>query len=398
MVSGLIDPETRTWDVSILQDLFIATDVNRILKVPVTLHYKDSWYWPNETRGCYTVKEGYRRIMGEVEVQPGIYDKWLHLWKIRCPSKWKLFLWKALSNVLPTTTNLITKRVELDPTCSMCGLMHETTMHSLLMCDYAKFVWHETSLQLPIVVGDNFAAWFGDAVSKLTNDNLFIVIAVLYHLWRARNLAVWEKKLPRPSTVWKMAESAAIAWRRVHTPASSDQLVSQQSSQSVAANSHVNAHPSQFSGVAMHCQFDASFNPHSKAASVGAVLMTHDGGFLAAFASRLPACFSPLMAESLACKEALSWLKGRGLDSVHIFTDCSTLRSLLTSTHVDIYYYVGFSVEASKSIMSSFHSCSVHYIPRAANTRAHTLASTVFSQEDPLYWEAVPPNSIAHLF
>ncbi|XP_031116838.1 uncharacterized protein LOC116020508 [Ipomoea triloba] len=166
---------------------------------------------------------------------------------------------------------------------------------------------------------------------------------------------------------------------------------------SVPAAPHANDHIA-LNADSLCCQFDASFNHHTMAAAVGAVLMTHSGVFLAAFASRLPACFSPLMAESLACKEVLSWLKDRGLDSVHLFTDCSVLRSLLNSEHSHVYSYVGFSLEASKAIMSTFHSVSVHYIPRSSNARAHILASISFDQEDQMYWEVIPPNSIAHLF
>ncbi|XP_031111934.1 uncharacterized protein LOC116015909 [Ipomoea triloba] len=95
LVSGLIDPNSGSWDLSILQDVFSAPDIERIMSVPVSPHHKDSWFWLGDPKGCYSVKEGYRRVMGDYEFSPGAYDKWLHLWKIKCPAKWKIFVWRS---------------------------------------------------------------------------------------------------------------------------------------------------------------------------------------------------------------------------------------------------------------------------------------------------------------
>ncbi|XP_019158585.1 PREDICTED: uncharacterized protein LOC109155354 [Ipomoea nil] len=43
-VSGLIDPDTGTWDHHILSDIFQPSDIPRILKIPVSLEYDDDWY------------------------------------------------------------------------------------------------------------------------------------------------------------------------------------------------------------------------------------------------------------------------------------------------------------------------------------------------------------------
>lgn len=118
---------------------------------------------------------------------------------------------------------------------------------------------------------------------------------------------------------------------------------------------------------------------------------------MAAFNGHLPPCSTPLMAESLACKEALSWLKDRGLESVHIYTDCSTLRNYLTLPSPSLFSYVRFSVDAARAIMSTFTNCSVSYIPRSANRGAHVLATMAFSQNSALFWDSVPPDSISEL-
>ncbi|XP_019151047.1 PREDICTED: uncharacterized protein LOC109147845 [Ipomoea nil] len=44
-VRGLIDQQTGTWDNDILTDLFQPDDVGRIMRIPVSLDYNDTWYW-----------------------------------------------------------------------------------------------------------------------------------------------------------------------------------------------------------------------------------------------------------------------------------------------------------------------------------------------------------------
>ncbi|XP_019186532.1 PREDICTED: uncharacterized protein LOC109181235 [Ipomoea nil] len=73
-VTGLIDPQSSTWDPHILSDIFIPEDVNRILKIPVSPDYDDSWYWMGDPKGTYTVKNAYRRIVGDFESNPGTFD------------------------------------------------------------------------------------------------------------------------------------------------------------------------------------------------------------------------------------------------------------------------------------------------------------------------------------
>ncbi|XP_031090896.1 uncharacterized protein LOC115995891 [Ipomoea triloba] len=356
LVSGMIDSFSGSWDHSILLDIFTPSNVKRILRVPVSPDYEDSWFWLGDPGGCYTVKQGYKSIVGSFENMPGAFDKWLHLWKIKSPAKWKTFIWRALLNILPTTTNLILKRVDVDPTCPMCGLMHENIMRSLILCDFSRLVWHESSLHVPSVEGS----------------------------------------LLHPRNVWRSAQAAVVAWRHTHATNTQSTLNPAQQIPTSTAAVPITVTP-HAAGLPSKCYFDASYQSATRRATVGAVLLSHDGVFLAAFNGQLPACFSPLMAESLACKEVLSWLKGRGLASVDVYTDYSNLKQLLTTDNNNLYSYVAFSIDASRELMSSFNHCSVNYVPRTANLGAHTLATSNFLQDNSLYWDSIPPNLISEL-
>ncbi|XP_019185275.1 PREDICTED: uncharacterized protein LOC109180242 [Ipomoea nil] len=333
-VAGLIDQTTGSWDPHILADIFHPNDIPRILKIPISPDYEDNWYWYGDPNGCYSVKNGYRLIVGTYNTNMG-FDKWNTLWHLKIPPKWKMFLWRAMSNILLTTTNLLIKRVEIDPTCAMCGLRHEDIMHSLVLCDYAKAIWSQSSL--------------------LDSDAILFAAAILYNIWRARNEAVWNAYLPMPKKVLATALAVMKAWQCLHAtadqpsaahqhptllphvtvPASSAVLMQQQ-----PPPQHAEDHLPQ----PRRCHIDAGYHPSTMTATAGAMLFTHTGNYISAFCAPPQSCFSPLMAEAMACKEVLSWLKNRGEQSVNLFTDCQTLLSYLSSATIQARSYLGYAL------------------------------------------------------
>ncbi|XP_019181906.1 PREDICTED: uncharacterized protein LOC109177017 [Ipomoea nil] len=185
-VAGLIDSQTRTWDPHILSDLFIPEDVSKIVKIPVSPDYDDSWYWMGDPKGIYSVKNAYRRIIGDYENNPGDFDKWVRMWKLKVPPKWKTLLWRVVCDILPTTTNLINKRVEIDPVCPMCMMTNEDVLHALVYCEYSVLVWNITRLPITNIVTDSFAAWLAGAMAILTEEQTQLLVGVLYNIWRGR--------------------------------------------------------------------------------------------------------------------------------------------------------------------------------------------------------------------
>ncbi|XP_019182405.1 PREDICTED: uncharacterized protein LOC109177491 [Ipomoea nil] len=411
-VLGLIDHETQTWDPDILADIFIPTDVARIKRIPVSPDYEDMWYWHGDQGGNYTVKSGYKAVVGDLNDNTDTHN-WLRLWKLKVPPKWKTFLWKALSGILPTTTNLIIKRVEIQPIRAMCGIMDEDTMHALVTCGYASSIWAQSHLPIPMIATNVFHTWFSELLNILDTNQIVHAAAILYHIWRARNGAVWDACLPRPRKVLALAEATALAWQRVHhTHPQTDQGAAAQSSATATAvtrqQQHYNtANAVTAMGIAQEgarnepaeprrrCYVDAGFMPATGRATVGAVLFDEEGGYVSAFSAPLSDCLSPLMAEAIACKEALSWLWNRGERSVHILTDCLTLQQYLTNQAITVRTYVGYAIDACRACIISFDYCSVNFIPRSENYLAHSLAATAFNSSTIMYSDDVPPDSIS---
>ncbi|XP_019184796.1 PREDICTED: uncharacterized protein LOC109179755 [Ipomoea nil] len=223
-VAGLIDPQTQTWDPHILSDLFIPEDVSRIVMIPVSPGYDDSWYWMGDPKGIYSVKNAYKRIVGDYENNP-----------------------------------------------------------------------------------DSFAEWLAGAMSILTEEQTQLLVGVLYNIWRSRNSAVWEGAMTRPQAVVKGAATLLNAYGAVHGRAAREGIRTQ--SEPVLPGNH------------MRCYMDAGFQQETEEATYGIVLLDPGGSFVAAKNGRSPICFSPLMAEAVAFKEALSWLLERSINSAELLTD-----------------------------------------------------------------------------
>ncbi|XP_031097083.1 uncharacterized protein LOC116001340 [Ipomoea triloba] len=390
IIGPLAECITEEQDHSILTDILEPSDVDRVLRIPISPDYEDSWFWYGDPRGCYTVKGGYRSMVGDYETLPTNFDRWSPFWKIKVPPKWKTFLRRALSDILLVTTNLLKKRVEVDPSCPMCGIVHEDVMHSLVLCDFTQLVWHESCLAFSSIMGGNFSLWFTNLLCSLSEDHVCWAVAILYHVWKARNDAVWSGYLPTPRRVVAAAKASLQAWtavRQRHPPVGQSEEVGGAVQPAQASMS-----------ASLVCYFDASYNPVTLKAAFGAVLFDPGGNYVAAIAGPMIDCFSPLMAETIACKEVLAWLRDRGVDSIRIFTDCSQLCSGLSRPHSPYFSYVGLYIDACKSAIACFLFCHINLVHRSMNIIAHTLAAAAVQQASRLHWDSVPPDFIlAHL-
>ncbi|KAL8112083.1 hypothetical protein AgCh_019690 [Apium graveolens] len=129
-VQSLLAEDQNSWDIEIFSDLFTERDKKLILQIPIPLRDKeDSWYWAPEDKGIFSVKSCYRKIRGEDAYVDRIF--WKKVWGLQLPGKMINFIWRACSNVLPTTVALQSKRVDINLQCSWCHVGMEDAVHVL---------------------------------------------------------------------------------------------------------------------------------------------------------------------------------------------------------------------------------------------------------------------------
>lgn len=99
--------EDGTRDIGMIKDIFFVYDVERILRIPCSRNVGEyKWCWIDDEKGVYTVKTGYKRLMGVMN-QPinQVQFNWQKLWNMRIPPKVKNFVWRVFFNCLPTLDN-----------------------------------------------------------------------------------------------------------------------------------------------------------------------------------------------------------------------------------------------------------------------------------------------------
>ncbi|CAI9782598.1 unnamed protein product [Fraxinus pennsylvanica] len=107
-------PGENSWDYNLLADLFNEVDRGQITKIPLTAHGReDRMYWIHDKKGVYTVRSGYKLLMGNsfIHSHTAIESFWNKFWRYKIPAKVRNLLWRALRNVLPTVDQLRAKFV-----------------------------------------------------------------------------------------------------------------------------------------------------------------------------------------------------------------------------------------------------------------------------------------------
>lgn len=123
------------------------------------MYQQDSYIWPLEKTGDYSVKTGYFSIHSsdtQSTILLGEVSTWnwnKHLWLPPLQPKLKFFLWKVATNSLPTGANLQTRDLRGNTACKRCGA-EETIAHILFHCDIAQEVWNKDIWPFTINITD----------------------------------------------------------------------------------------------------------------------------------------------------------------------------------------------------------------------------------------------------
>lgn len=93
------------------------------------------------------------------------------------PSKVKHFMWRALTNVLPTTENLLQRHVEVPTTCPICHASSENVYHILLVFPFARTCWMTSSIGF-FGGGSNLLHWLEVLFNKYNLDQTHLAVMI----------------------------------------------------------------------------------------------------------------------------------------------------------------------------------------------------------------------------
>jgi hypothetical protein len=117
---------------------------------------------------------------------------WKECWSLNVPNVVKLFLWRALHDLLPTKVNLAKKGVLQDTLCPICAMEEETVMHIIWSCPASVDVWGvgPRCLQKIGGVGICFPDLFEDIRRRCDISELELFAVTAWRIWLRRNSVI----------------------------------------------------------------------------------------------------------------------------------------------------------------------------------------------------------------
>lgn len=180
LVCSLMMAYQRWWDYDVVTDLFNARNRDLILKIPLsTRRDRVVWYWLADPRGVFSVRSCYKMMTYDANNSSSSF--WRRLWKLNVPGKVKNFLWRIVKNVLPTTNNLLSRRVQVLPTCSVYNAYNQSIIHALVECGFAKSCWIASHVGY---VGQmsSFMEWLGIIFSRCNKDDCELAAMICWRI------------------------------------------------------------------------------------------------------------------------------------------------------------------------------------------------------------------------
>lgn len=135
---------------------------------------------------------------------------------------------------------------------------------------------------------------------------------------------------------------------------------------------------------------DAAIFEEKEASGVGLVARDHGGQLILAKSKCYAELMNPMLAETMAIKEALSWAKQIEWMEVTIESDCLVVIQMIRST-APMRSRLGMVVEECREIVRQSNNIKLVFVKRSTNIPAHELAHVSYMYPDCIFdWESVP--------
>ncbi|XP_074290815.1 uncharacterized protein LOC141617518 [Silene latifolia] len=396
------------WNEDLINLLFAEESVKHILAIPLhSSQPRDEIFWPFTSSGIYTVKSGYGILFRDYFNEHGsrkdkarIHANWKlfcrkKLWNLPGPQTWKILLWKIIASSLPIGSEFVKRDMTWASSCALCNNASdsvETLDHLFRDCPLSSRIWAGSGLgitvsHLPnIDVRDWIVNWIL-YLSKL-EDGLNLVLhflVILVSLWTLWNDIRFRGHTFNPGVFYAktrqlfkevLQANDKINNDPLHPPGFETGVPVPSSDDDIDYQLLRAGRPFYCIGSSSSCAMvriyvDASWK-NSCLAGFGWIAFGPDGeisyeGFLRGRAE------SPLQAEVLGLKEAMSWARQAGVLHIEISSDCLSLLTQWMGKQTK-HHHIRNILQDITLLSSAFHCLCFSYVRRDCNFRAHALA------------------------
>jgi hypothetical protein len=369
-VEDLIIQSNRSWNSSLLEDLFDMNSVNKIKNIHIPLlPLSDRWTWIPAENGIFSVRSAHELThnVPPHRSSPLTPEHWKVLWRLKMQHRLKHLLWKLAWNILPVRQcfgNFIDSNDQADWFCPICKTAPESSIHLFLECGFAKILWRNSPwpFNSEVLHFSSFADWIkvilkpSSFMPILTMDiRLFQLNAAITmdHIWFVRNKLVHDNKQPNPiESIQIIANSVQI-----HKKAWSDSVFSSTWAPPLPGNFKANF------DVAVKNDF-----------SVAAMVLSDSNGKIIHAATKRLSTTDASIGEAQAALLASQIASSLGIYSLILEGDAINI--ILAIQQPDLFLDWNFAsiISDIQVHLLSLYSWKAIKVSRSANFRAHSLA------------------------
>lgn len=261
-------------------------------------------------------------------------------------------------------------------------------MHIFFTCSFAKEVWSNIPLRNPVDVADGLE--FTEALLLFKNSICLpptgivgpIVTWVMWALWNARNVLIFEQKQSSAVETATKALRLALEWNQAQATQPIKKSLTKKD-----INPATQGREESILTRTITCKTDAAWDRNRNVAGLAWNFTDQSSQQPIEGSMVQPYVASPLIAEGLAIVAALVSAKDLGVTNIKVFSDCSTLIGAIKGS-TQRKELIGI-ISDIRSISSGFTAISFSYFSRNQNSLSDRLAKTALccSVTSPLWAE-----------
>ncbi|KAL8116352.1 hypothetical protein AgCh_022741 [Apium graveolens] len=290
---------------------------------------------------------------------------WRYIWRIRAPPKVLNLVWRAISNCLPTKSNLHAKFVPVTTTCPICSGEEETVLHALVVCPFANSCWYRRGRTYQGVDTDSFGIWLGSLFDKLKKEEHAEIVSLCWAIWNARNQVVWDNKKSSVDGVLTSMRQYLAEYSKAQDFSTQAlyQFVEHGDGAQVWVRPKIGA---------VKVTVDAEIFAESFSYGIGMLARNDMGEVIWGRSESYPGNVCADFAEAMVVKEALSWCKLNKWQEIVLESDCLSVVQALRCS-ITMRSPLGYIIRECREMLKELN-IEVFYIKRSANEAAHVLA------------------------
>lgn len=342
--------------------------------------------------GDYTVKTGYWRIKQQDQLQillPSSSEEvpqklWRRIWSVYVPQKIKIFIWKVCHNILLVKSSLHKKKISPSSDCLICHQEAETLEHTFLRCPWTRPVWFGLGISPDLGNLGSVHKWLEqktDQIDKLPDQREFLMtnlFCALWGIWKSRNFFIYEGTKLDPTSTMLIIKGMISDY--------SSLIPEKMRSGSHSSNRTYPWRPPQPNFVKLNV--DASFIKDSGKACTGIVGRNHKGEIITSL-TRKTLAQTPLMAEAIALREAMSLAANLQID--YIVVESDSLDLIKTCRNEQEIGEIRHIYQDIRHLKQSFQKYAFTWVHHSGNLLAHTIAKMHSRDILPTNWRWAPP-------